>query len=124
MELLNDSIKRLKPTYLSTAFKTQKNGYMHFLSLNSFTATIDTLTDRNPLSNSSWETNPITIPIAHEYTKYSIIEERMEQLKKDRQEALAAHKLAHHQMENQIKSKFKPFKLGQKVWLDLQHIQT
>ena len=42
----------------------------------------------------------------------------------EREEALAAHKLAKTQMANRRQSRFTPFKEGQKVWLDNQNIKT
>jgi RNase H-like domain found in reverse transcriptase/Integrase zinc binding domain/Chromo (CHRromatin Organisation MOdifier) domain len=68
--------------------------------------------------------NPVAIPMSFENTKYPNLEERMKQLQNDRQEALAAHELARHRMENRIKSNFEPFKIGQKVWLDARNLKT
>jgi len=39
-------------------------------------------------------TTPITIPLSFENTKYPIIEERLKNLTKDQEEALAAHEFA------------------------------
>ena len=62
--------------------------------------------------------SPIVIPLSFENTKYPSIEERMETLFQNREEALAAHELARSHMINQQKSTFVPFKKGDKVWLD------
>ena len=42
----------------------------------------------------------------------------------EREEALAAHKLARTRMANQKQSNFVPFEKGQKVWLDTQDFKT
>jgi hypothetical protein len=41
----------------------------------------------------------------------------------DREEALAAHKLARTRIANQKQSKFIPFKKNQKVWLDTRNLK-
>ena len=48
----------------------------------------------------------------------------MKQLRKNREEALAVHKLAQTRMIEQRKSKFTPFQKGDKVWLDSRNLQT
>jgi hypothetical protein len=48
----------------------------------------------------------------------------MKQLIKDREEALAAHKLAHVCMMERQKSNFIPFKVGDEVWLDSRNLKT
>ena len=48
----------------------------------------------------------------------------MKQLRKNREEALAAHELARTRMIEQRKSKFTPFRKGDKVWLDSRNLQT
>ena len=42
----------------------------------------------------------------------------------DREEALAAHKLAMRRISNRRKNTFTPFKKGDKVWLDTRNIKT
>jgi hypothetical protein len=56
--------------------------------------------------------------------KFPTTEEQMKQLIKDREEALAAHKLAHACMMEQQKSNFIPFKVGDEVWLDSRNLKT
>ena len=63
-------------------------------------------------------TNPLAIPLAHEYTKYPSVEERLGSLTNNRKEALAAHEYARSHMLQRIKSNFQPFRTGQKVWLE------
>ena len=48
----------------------------------------------------------------------------MKQLRKNREEALAAHELARMRMIEQRKSKFTPFQKGEKVWLDSRNLKT
>ena len=53
-----------------------------------------------------------------------MVEAKMKQLWKNREEALATHKLAQTQMIEQRRSKFTPFQKGDKVWLDSRNLQT
>ena len=39
-------------------------------------------------------TSPLTIPMAFEHTKFSSVEEQIQQLTKDQEEAIATHELA------------------------------
>jgi hypothetical protein len=66
----------------------------------------------------------VAIPTTFEHTKYPAIEERMKQLIRDREEALAAHELARRQMAEMKKNTFSPFIKGQKVWLDTRNLKT
>jgi hypothetical protein len=47
----------------------------------------------------------------------------MKRMINDREEALAAHKLARTRIANRKQSKFVPFKKGQKVWLDTRNLK-
>ena len=47
----------------------------------------------------------------------------MKTLLRNRQEALAAHELARSRMTDRRKSKFTPFKKGDKVWLDSRNLK-
>ena len=69
-------------------------------------------------------TTPIAIPLSFKNTKFPSVEERLKKLTQDREEALAAHELARSRMAERRKNRFKPFKEGQKVWLDTRHIKT
>jgi hypothetical protein len=68
--------------------------------------------------------SPIAIPLSFENTKYPSIEEKMETLFRNREEALAAHELARSRMIDRRKSTFVPFKKGDKVWLDSRNLKT
>ena len=68
--------------------------------------------------------NPISITITFQNTKYPTIKEKLKQMVQEREEALAAHKLAKTWMANRRQSQFTPFKEGQKVWLDNWNIIT
>ena len=62
--------------------------------------------------------DPTFIPIAYPKTNVPLVQERITELQKARDEALAAHELARQVMKDRITSKFVPFKKGQKVWLE------
>ena len=68
--------------------------------------------------------NPISIPVAFQHTKYPNIEEKTKCMIQEREEALAARKLARTRMANQKQSTFVPFEKGQKVWLDTWNFKT
>jgi transposase InsO family protein len=59
---------------------------------------------------------PIAIPISFEHTKFPAIEEKMKQLIRNREKALAAHKLARSRIAARKMYTFTPFVKGQKVW--------
>ena len=67
---------------------------------------------------------PVAVPLAFEHTKYLSIEEKMNNLIKNREEALAAHELARTHMAGRCKDTFIPFEKGQKVWLDSRSLKT
>ena len=67
---------------------------------------------------------PVAIPLAFEHTKYPSIEEKMNNLIKNWEEVLAAHKLARMHMAGRRKDMFTPFEKGQKVWLDSWNLKT
>ena len=67
---------------------------------------------------------PVAIPLAFEHTKYLSIEEEMNNLIKNWEEALAAHELARTRMAGRHKDTFIPFEKGQKVWLDSHNLKT
>ena len=66
---------------------------------------------------------PMAIPLSFENTKFPAIEKRMETLKKNREEALAAHELARTHMIERRRSSFIPFKLWDCVWLDTRNLK-
>ena len=67
---------------------------------------------------------PVAKPLTFEHTKYLSIKEKMNNLIKIREEALAAHELARTCMAGRQKDTFIPFVKGQKVWLDLCNLKT
>lgn len=66
--------------------------------------------------------NPKAMPTSFEFTEYPAAEQRIKHLERIRQEALAAHQVAQQKILARIKSNFKPFSLGQKVWLDSKNL--
>ena len=66
----------------------------------------------------------VTIPLAFEHMKYPSIEEKINNLIKIWEEALAAHELERTQMAGRHKDMFIPFQKGQKVWLDSSNLKT
>ena len=68
--------------------------------------------------------SPIAIPSSFENTKFPSVEERIKNLVKDREEALAAHKLARRRMAERRQNRFIPFKKGDMVWLDNRNLKT
>jgi len=67
---------------------------------------------------------PITIPLSFKNMKFPAVKDRMTTLIKNREEDLAAHKLAGSCMGERRKSTFTPFKRGDKVWLDSRNLKT
>ena len=59
--------------------------------------------------------SPKTLPTVFEKTKYPMIEERMQNLIRDREEALAAHELAMRRIADRRRNTFTPFKKGDQV---------
>ena len=68
--------------------------------------------------------SPIAIPQSFENTKFPTIEEKMNGLIKNREEALAAHELARTWMTERRRTTFTPFKKGDKVWLVTRNVKT
>ena len=67
---------------------------------------------------------PIAIPLSFEHMKFPAIKEKMKQLIRNREEALAAHELAQSQIAARKMNTFMPFVKGQKVWLDTRNLKT
>ena len=61
--------------------------------------------------------SPQAIPYSFENMRFPVIEAKMKQLQRNREEALAAHELARTRMIEQKKNRFTPFRKGEKVWL-------
>ena len=66
---------------------------------------------------------PQAIPSIIETAHLPALEERLRNLDTSRKEALAAHKLAQQLMKNRIKSKFTPFEVNNKVWLEARNLR-
>ena len=66
---------------------------------------------------------PQALPEIIEMAWLPAVEEQLKSLKEARDEALAAHKLTQELMKNWIKSKFTPFKIGDKVWLEAWNLK-
>lgn len=67
--------------------------------------------------------NPTLIPIAYPKTNIPLVRERLTELQKAWDEALAAHELARQVMKDRVMGKFTPFKKGQKVWLEGKNLK-
>ena len=68
--------------------------------------------------------SPVAIPTSLENTKFPSVEDKLQRLQKDREEALATHELARKRMAEHWKNKFTGFKQGQQVWLDTRNVKT
>jgi Integrase zinc binding domain/Chromo (CHRromatin Organisation MOdifier) domain len=121
------AIKRVNQeieAYLSIYCTSHPEDWLHSLSTLEFTHNNRRHTERihSPFELIQSD-NPISIPITFSHTKFLTIEEKMKQMISDREEALAAHKLARTRIANQKQSKFIPFKKNQKVWLDTRNLK-
>ena len=67
--------------------------------------------------------NPMAIPIAYQKTNLPAVNDWLESLHHARDEAQAAHESARQQMLQKITSKFKPFWMGDKVWLESKNLK-
>ena len=67
--------------------------------------------------------SPIAIPTSYKHTKFPEAKERIKNLQKDREEAIAAHELARQRMIQRIKGRTTTFKKGDKVWLDARNLK-
>ena len=67
---------------------------------------------------------PPALPTLFQETKILELDERLQLLEEIRREALTAHEIAQEHMYACIKSDFKPFTLGQKVWLEARNLKT
>ena len=69
-------------------------------------------------------TSPLAVPTTFKHTKFPSVEEQIQQLMKDQEEAIATHELAWWWMAKWHKNKFFGFKLDQLVWLDTRNLKT
>lgn len=67
--------------------------------------------------------NPRAIPTVTPRTLVPAVEERLQNLEKIWQEAMAAHELAHQRMAEHTMQGFMPFKVRQKVWLEAKNLR-
>ena len=67
--------------------------------------------------------SPQAIPHSFENTRFPAVDAKMKKLRKNREEAIAAHELAWTWMIEQRRSKFTLFWKGDKVWLDSRNLQ-
>ena len=67
--------------------------------------------------------NPRIIPSVFSETTVPSVQERLSNLEKVRLEAAAAHELARQRMAERVTRGFKPFKKGQKVWLEAKNLR-
>src|SRR5258708_3161983 len=77
----------------------------------------------NCLSHCIYGTKPIALPKVIHRTNAPIAEGCLIMLKIAREEALAAHDLARQKMMQRTMCYSKPFKLGQKVWLESKNLR-
>ena len=68
--------------------------------------------------------SPLAILNTFEHTKFPSVEEWIQQLTKDWEEAIATHELAWQHMAKWHKNKFPRFKLDQLVWLNTWNLKT
>ena len=66
---------------------------------------------------------PRAIPLPYQKTNVPAAETRMKELQQARDEAAAAHELARRKMAERVRSNFKPFEQGQKVWLETTNLK-
>ena len=67
--------------------------------------------------------NPLAIPTAYPKTNVPGTQERLLLLQEAQKEADAVHELAQQKMMEQITCGFKPFKEGDKVWLESRYLK-
>jgi hypothetical protein len=110
--------------YLSIYCTSHPEDWLHFLSTLEFTHNNRRHTERihSPFELIQGD-NPISVPIMFSHTKFPTIEEKIKGMISDREEALAAHKLARTRIANRKQLKFIPFKKNQKVWLDMRNLK-
>ena len=66
---------------------------------------------------------PLATPLAFEETNLPTVNERLQLMKTYREEALQAHKITQNRIAQRIKANFRPFLIGDKVWLDTQNLR-
>ena len=71
-----------------------------------------------------FEYQPPALPTSFQETEIPELDKRLRLLEEIHREALTTHKIAQEHMYACIKSDFKPFTLGQKVWLEARNLKT
>jgi hypothetical protein len=96
--------------YLSIYCTSHPEDWLHSLSTLEFTHNNRRHTERihSPFELIQGD-NPISIPITFSHTKFPTIKEKMKRMISDREEALAAHKLARTRIANWKQLKLIPF---------------
>jgi hypothetical protein len=85
----------------------------------------------NSARHSSTRKSPFSLILGYEPSSYPPIgktflpalESRLSELEEARKEALAAHEKAQRIMRERISSKFRPWKVGDKVWLEGRNLR-
>ena len=67
-------------------------------------------------------TAPLALLVMHDTTKFPDVETKIKMMQSDREEALAAHKLARQRMKERITKEVK-FEKGDKVWLEAKNLK-
>jgi Chromo (CHRromatin Organisation MOdifier) domain len=67
--------------------------------------------------------NPQAMPLAYPKTNVPAAKQRISQLLRAREEALATHELTRQMMAAWMTNKFHPFKKGDRVWLDSRNLK-
>jgi hypothetical protein len=68
-------------------------------------------------------TKPVALPEVSEKTNSPVANDRINQLYKSREEALAAHDLARVKMMERTTNRTKPFKVNDQVWLESRNLK-
>jgi hypothetical protein len=69
-------------------------------------------------------TSPVALPLVSDKTNAPTIDNHIKALFLAREEALAAHDLAHTKMMERTTRKTKPFKVNDKVWLESRQVES
>ena len=111
--------------YLSIYCASHPEEWLHAILILKFTHNNQWHADQlwTPFELLYWE-SPVAIPTTFKHTKYPSIEEQINGMIKDREEALAARELAQRRIVERRKNTFTLFVKGQKVWLDTQNLKT
>ncbi|CAA7267150.1 unnamed protein product [Cyclocybe aegerita] len=111
-------------TYLSIFCTGQQESWADELSLMEFVHNSRRHSDRQ---HSPFELilgiQPHAIPQMFASTKFGSVEEKVKHLEQIRKEAITAHELAVARMASRLRSTFKPFKKGEKVWLNAKNLK-